>query len=467
MRTLEQFLVYGEVLAIAWPAIFGVRTRRGIVAGLLVALFVLHWQLEGLRWQMIPIYGAALGLTIGDLLIYERSLDWTRRVARGVFGLTGLAVAMVLPIVLPVPDLPLPTGPSSVGTFTTEIVDIDRDELYGSVPGSPRRFNVQVWYPADVPDGSEPGPWANDWAEVGPEVASVIGFPAWFLNHARYAESHTYPGADPVDGSFPVVIYSHGWTGFRSNAVNQIENLVSNGYVVIAPDHTYGAVATVFEDGEVVTYDANALPDPEEVTEDAYAIAADQLVAVFAADLSAILDELEEGAGGRFAEVASIVDTTRVGLFGHSAGGGAAIRTCLEDERCDAVLGLDPWVEPLPDETLAITPMRPAMYMRSEEWIGTENDALLRGLAGRSEAVSYWIGIEGAWHNDFNLMTLISPYAARFGLKGPIPAGRVIPIVDRYLVGFFDTFLLGTGSAAIDATGFEEVALEIIRPDPS
>jgi hypothetical protein len=92
---------------------------------------------------------------------------------------------------------------------------------------------------------------------------------------------------------------------------------------------------------------------------------------------------------------------------------------------------------------------------------------LLRGLAGRSEAVNYWIGIEGAWHNDFTLMSLISPYASRFGLKGPIPAGRVIPIVDRYLLGFFDTFLLGTGSAAIDATGFDEVALEIIRPDPT
>jgi len=467
VRTFEQFLVFGEVLAIAWPAIFGVRTRRGILALLLAALFVAHWQVEGLRWQMIPIYAAALGLTAGDVVVYERALDWPRRIARGVFGLTGLAVAVILPIVLPVPDLPLPTGPSSIGTFVIELVDIDRDEVYGSAPGSSRRLNVQVWYPAQVAENIPPGPWANDWSEVGPEVASVIGFPSWFLSHARHVESHSFPGAEPAEGSFPVVIYSHGWTGFRAGAVNQIENLVSNGYVVIAPDHTYGAVATVFEDGEVAEYDSEALPDPEEVTAEAYAAAATQLVEVFAADLIAILDELEEGASGQFAEVASIVDISRVGIFGHSAGGGAAIRVCLEDERCDAVLGLDPWVEPLPNETLAITPIRPAMYVRSEEWIGTDNDALLRGLAGRSEAVNYWIGIEGAWHNDFTLMSLISPYASRFGLKGPIPAGRVIPIVDRYLVGFFDTFLLGTGSAAIDATGFDEVALEIIRPDPS
>lgn len=467
MRTFEQFLVFGEVLAIAWPAIFGVRTRRGIVAALLAALFVAHWQIEGLRWQMIPVYAAALGLTAGDIVIYERALDWPRRVARGVFGLTGLAIAVVLPIVFPVPELPLPTGPSSVGTFTTQLVDIDRDEMYGPVPGSARRLNVQVWYPANVATGATPGPWAEDWSEVGPELASVIGLPGWFLSHARHVESHTYPGADPVTGSFPVVIYSHGWTGFRAGAVNQIENLVSNGYVVIAPDHTYGAAATVFEDGEVVEYDPEALPDPEDVTAEAYEVAGAQLLDVFAGDLTAILDELEEGASGQFSPVASIVDISRIGILGHSTGGGAAIQVCLQDERCDAVLGLDPWVEPLPDDILAVTPSRPAMFVRSEEWIGTENDALLRGLAGRSEAVTYWIGIEGAWHNDFTLMTLISPYAARFGLKGPIPAGRVIPIVDRYVLGFFDTFLLGTGSAAIDATGFDEVALEIIRPDPS
>ena len=87
MRTFEQFLVFGEVLAIAWPAIFGVRTRRGILALLLAALFVAHWQVEGLRWQMIPIYAAALGLTAGDVVVYERALDWPRRIARGVFGL--------------------------------------------------------------------------------------------------------------------------------------------------------------------------------------------------------------------------------------------------------------------------------------------------------------------------------------------------------------------------------------------
>ena len=78
MRRFELFLIFAEAFAVAWAAVFGVRTRRGIVAALLLALFVVHWQVEGLRWQMIPVYGAALGLAIGDILAVERRLDWTR-----------------------------------------------------------------------------------------------------------------------------------------------------------------------------------------------------------------------------------------------------------------------------------------------------------------------------------------------------------------------------------------------------
>ena len=465
MRTFELLLVYGELFAIAWPAVFGVRPRRGIVAVLLLTLFVLQWQVEGLRWQMIPIYVTALGLVVGDVIIVDRELPWTRRVARGLFGVAGLAVAVVLPLALPVPELPLPTGPVAIGTYSTEIVEIERDEVYGPTPGGPRRFNVQVWYPAEPGEDVVRSAWSADWDAVAPAMSRELGFPSWFLNHTRYVEANSTPDAPVAPGSFPVVIYSHGWTGFRNVAVNQIENLVSNGYIVIAPDHTYGAIATVFDDLGVVEYDPDALPDEEEVGEAAYQTASAELVEVFADDLVSILNALDEGDRGVFSRVANAADLTRIGIYGHSTGGGAAVRVCLEDERCDAFLGLDPWVEPLPDQVIALSSTRPAMYIRSDEWAGNDNDAILRGMASRSEAVTYWIGIAGTEHSDFVVTPLLSPIADRLGLKGPIPAGRIIPILDRYLLGFFDVFLLNTGSAAIDTPSFEEVAVEILRPE--
>jgi hypothetical protein len=78
--------------------------------------------------------------------------------------------------------------------------------------------------------------------------------------------------------------------------------------------------------------------------------------------------------------------------------------------------------------------------------------------------VTYWLGVEGAEHNDFVVTPLFSPIGAQLGLKGPIPAGRIIPIIDNYLLGFFDVFLLGTGSAALDNVSFEEVSVEVISP---
>jgi predicted dienelactone hydrolase len=207
------------------------------------------------------------------------------------------------------------------------------------------------------------------------------------------------------------------------------------------------------------------LPDEEVVGEEAYLAAGSDLIEVFAGDITAVIDALEAGADGPFGPVAEAADLTRVGLYGHSTGGGAAVRVCLQDERCDAVLGLDAWVEPIPDRIISESAVRPAMYMRSDEWRGTDNDAELRGIAERSEEITYWLGIEGADHNDFVATPLFSPVADNLGLKGPIPAGRVIPIIDRYLLGFFDVFLLGTGSASIETASFEEVSLEVIRPD--
>jgi hypothetical protein len=136
---------------------------------------------------------------------------------------------------------------------------------------------------------------------------------------------------------------------------------------------------------------------------------------------------------------------------------------CLRDERCDAILGLDPWVEPIPDDVISTEATRPALYMRSDDWRDTENDAVLRGISERSANVTYWIGVEGTNENDFLVTPILSPVASEVGLTGPIAAGRILPIVDRYLLGFFDVFLLETGSAALDTASFDEVSVEVIR----
>lgn len=423
---------------------------------------IAHFRIEGFRWQMLPLYVVSAGLIVGDVVFLDRQLEWSNRISRGVFGVAGLALAATVPFVLPVPDLPIPSGQETIGTAVLELTDVDRDETYGPDPSGRRRIVVQVWYPAVADAEALPEAIYPNWEIMGPALSRNIGLPGWFLNHIEYVDSHAYRSLPIAPGAFPVVLYSHGWTGYRSIALNQIETLVSNGYIVIAPDHTYGAIVTEFDDGTVVPVDRNALPEEETVSHEEYDEAATALIEVYTEDLIAILDALEAGSSGPFGALADSADLTRIGAYGHSTGGGAAARLCLTDDRCDAVLGMDPWVEPIPDRVLAQSSSKPALFLRSVEWQEKENDAVLRGIAERAENITYWVGIDGTKHNDFLLTPLLSPLADDLGLRGPIPTGRILPIVNQYLLGFFDVFLRGTGSASIDVVSFDEVSLEVL-----
>ena len=53
MRQFELILLFVAVFAVAWPAVFGVRSRRGIVVSGLIVAFVAQLQIEGFRWQMV------------------------------------------------------------------------------------------------------------------------------------------------------------------------------------------------------------------------------------------------------------------------------------------------------------------------------------------------------------------------------------------------------------------------------
>ena len=98
MRTVELVLLAGVAVAVAWPAVFGSRPRRGLVAGVLVLAVIAQLQIEGYRWQMLPIYIAAVGLAAGDIFYLDRDLPLTSRIFRGGFGTLGVALLALIPL---------------------------------------------------------------------------------------------------------------------------------------------------------------------------------------------------------------------------------------------------------------------------------------------------------------------------------------------------------------------------------
>ncbi len=445
MRLLETILLIATTLRLVWglfnPA--PVWLQRATFA--LVVLLALQLTLEGYRWQLVPLY--LLILTLAILALWGLRADvphWPRPVVVPITALW-LLVSVALPVALPVPHLPEPTGPYPIGTFSAALTDANRTMQYGPEPQAPRRIMVQVWYPAaEVPSNTRPAPWLDHIDLLGPAIARWLGLPGFALNHVRLTRTHAYPQAPLAaeNAPFPVLLFSHGWGGFRAQNTFQMEELASHGYIVIAFDHTYGAVGVVFPDGEVAFNDPNALPGDER---DAL------LVQQWAQDMRYALSLLTDTApDSPLATLQPYADLERVGALGHSTGGGAVILFCQMEPRCKAALGMDPYLSPLPLSNLEAGFDAPYMAMFSQAWPSEKNDRLFVDLRAHHPARLYEIRLQGTAHYDFTDLPAASPLAPYIGLKGPLNGQRVQHIVRTYSTAFFDNTLKGVPSPLLD-----------------
>jgi len=453
MRTFEAILLLALLACLLLPP----RPRRwAALAAVLVAL--LHLGVEGERWQMVPAYILTALFAVLTLLQLRpkspaalpssaqpesrrRSSVVGRPVVRASLSVLVIILLALPPLLFPVPRLPDPGGPYAVGTRTFQWVDPERLEAYTPDPTDHRVIMVQVWYPAAPAAEARTAPWMESLDVAGPAMAAFLRLPSFFLDHAELMRTHAYPDAPAAPGGpFPVVLYSHGWNGFRTINLDQSEALASHGYIAVAVDHTYGAMVTVFADGGVALNIPDLLPDRD--AGPAFQAASEALEATFATDLRFVLDELAHvDAGLDPGPLTGQLDLDRIGLYGHSTGGGAAVIACAQDPRCDAVLGQDAWLEPVPRPVIAAGLPQPALFLRSEVWASGLNDELLAQLIAASPAALGRPTILGTRHYDFTLLPLLSPLAPFLGLKGPLAGPRVLEINTDYLIAFFDQSL--------------------------
>jgi len=351
---------------------------------------------------------------------------------------------VILPVLLPVPSVPPPTGPYAVGTVTLELVDDARAEIYADGAGAPRRFLIQIWYPALPERSDRRAPWMEDAGIVAPAIAGWLGLPSFFLDHLELAHTSSSLEApvDPSGAPYPLLVFSHGWGGFRAQNTFQMQELASYGYVVVGMEHTYGAVVTVFPDGKVAYNDPAALPEGVAAAE--YDVAARRLVKQWIGDMAFALDTLEAwnrmDPAGRFT---GFLDGTRVGVLGHSTGGGAAVEFCATDVRCDGGLGMDVWMTPVTEATLDGGVVQPFLFLFSEQWPTAKNQALFDRLRRQSNPADRTVTILGTDHYDFSDLPALSPLAPQLGLKGPIPGARVQRIINDFSLAFFGAALKG------------------------
>ena len=477
MRALEIVLLLSNLIALLTLYLSLHPSPRWLKfsPAVIVVLTLAHLIVEGYRWQMVPSYvltAALFLLTLPGLLKApgHPSARGAWSFVAGGFAFLWWLIAAALPVILPVLRLPTPPGSYAVGSVLYDWTDTTRAETYSSDPNDKRELMVQVWYPAQPAAGAQTIPYLDNADAALPAFAKILNVPSFALDHLRQVRTHTY-GDAPIqnDGApYPVVIYSHGYTGYRIAGFNQMEALASAGYIAVSIDHTYASAFTVFPDGRVVVNDPEMLP-PAGRDEPGDQEARETLEATIVADQRFVMDQLDLlNAGKLDPRFAGKIDLQRIGLTGVSLGGGAIVWTCQLDVRCKAGLAQDGWYEPLPETVVSEQLRQPFMFMQSETQIWKMgNLARLDTLYQGVNAPAFHVKLAGVLHADFGDYPLLTPLSAPLMYeRGTLNGERALHVVDAYLLGFFDKYLKDQPSPLLNGSSldYQEVRFESHSP---
>ncbi len=422
-----------------------------------VSLLILHLFIEGGRWQMFPAYGlVVLGLIMAIRLVLGDDQNG-HKPKRRIVTVLGLfltvilfAAAVGLPTLLPVPQLIPTTGRYNVGTTTVHLIDAERPEIYTEDVGDHRELMVQIWYPADSAATKPAADYIEGLDIAGAVIAEQFDLPAFLFNHINLTTLNIVRDAPSVANrqfgeSFPIIFFSHGLTGLRVQNTGMVRELASHGYIVVAADHTFGNALSVFPDGRVILYDSARVFNDDSTPPKT----SNTLVGVWADDIGFMLDQLAEWndeAGGRFN---GRLDLTQVGIFGHSTGGGTAVEFCMQDDRCDAGIGLDSWIEPVSDTIYKTGLSQPFMFINSPAWLNDNNSTLGRTIFDDLSNDGYLLTLANTAHFDFTDLPLFSPLTPQLGLSGSIDSKTSLTMQNEYILTFFNTYLKGEDGGAL------------------
>ena len=367
-----------------------------------------------------------------------------KNLVKGLFGLfivliiiVVLGHSIIIPKLIPLSNLPTPSGIYSVGTKIFEWTDESRDEWFTEEINDKRRIVVQVWYPSEDTN-SAPVPYlvsADKWL---PALSGILELPQFLFDHLRYIGTHSFLNA-PVNKQVenaPLVLFSHGIWGMRFQNTAQFEALASKGYIVASVDHAYDASLTLFKDGTIADFRSGYEGELSE--EEFWALRNPQL-RTRVSDIRFMIDTIgsKQNQG---AEVWTAVDMENIGVFGHSYGGATSLIASIQDERIDAAIALDGWMIPVPLDVIDKGSNKPFYYIGRKSWPDPLNYQQLNKFLERSSNQSTMF-LSGTEHFDYSDAPLFSPYMQTFGLAGVIPAKELAQKLEDEIVGFFDNHL--------------------------
>ncbi|MNJ42731.1 isoform II [compost metagenome] len=330
---------------------------------------------------------------------------------------------------------------------------------------------VQIWYPAQLDSNAERAPYIEHLAPLLDGVGDAISIPPFLLSHLQYVQSHAYKDARiaKAQAKYPVLLFSHGLTGFRNQNTFQVEELASHGYIVVGIDHPYDAAAVVYPDQSVISLKLENLSGFDSYIEKSKLWIEDsQFVLDTLTALPNDSDSLHGVASyNELKQLTAQMDLSQVGALGHSFGGATAAQLLMTDPRIKAALNMDGvlYGEPVPQQGFH----KPYMQMNAEQsindaWFKQSLDQAVKTTGRSKESYEqYWaeskdrrkkatlgvdaysIMIDHTNHMSFTDFYLYSP------LLHPkkAPPKLVHQSINQLSLAFFDRYLKGDTSIDI------------------
>lgn len=299
-------------------------------------------------------------------------------------------VSVSSPDTTPVDTTPATDAPTTSAAATTTTVDLAEQALayseYGEYPVGVTTLQlaagpkVEIWYPAV--EGST-GTETYDVRDfVGEGIRAVLTGDA--------PSTVTYPAsrdAEVADGAFPVVMFSHGAVGMRSQSAFLTSNMASWGMIVVSVDHPSRSMENVLA-GTAGAGQSNSVDDLLQGLE---------LITAEGADTASRFN--------------GHVDAERVAAVGHSAGGGTVL-AAASDPRIDGYVSMASGVfrgssdaeAGATTTTAAPTPLpdKPSFFMGGSTDARVPFDTVTKPAFDAAPSPSLLWEIEGAGHNAFN-----------------------------------------------------------------
>lgn len=392
-----------------------VRIGTFVLFVILTLTSVIEWSFRYYALAFLLFLMAVIGAV--NLIRHKeerKSYNASRTVWKAI-GMIELLFVLTLPaIIFPQYRAIESTGKFQVATANYTYTDVNRIETYATT-GENRKINVGFWYP-----------------EKG-------------------------------EGTYPLVIFSHGSFGVKSSNLSLYTDLVSHGYVVVSIDHTYQCFFTTDENGHTTWMDMGYMQEISAA--DAHTNKKQALeyfqkwMDIRMGDIDFVINRIiAETKNNNADRVYTLVDTEKIGVMGHSLGGSAALGIGRMREDISAVVALEsPFMYDIEgvinrefvflDEEYPVPVLNvysDSSWSHLAEWAQyAENYALL----SNTNADAFNIYINGVTHLGLTDFALTSPILTLMidGRRSMTPTVEALMTINKISLEFFDKYLKGEG----------------------